>query len=106
MMEDVADASCIAGKPAIRLAGPVFALIGDKHDHRRSRPIGGLRMINSRVSCLDGPEQHREHHREEAADQTVDFRVPIVGRPTRILLRVDEQIGELLCMKIQYNSII
>ena len=63
-------------------------------------------MINSRVSCLDRPEQHREHHREQAADQTVDFRVPAGIRPTRILLRVDEQIGERLYLKILYNSII
>ncbi len=71
-------------------------MVGDQHHSCRVRPAKSLRMINSRVSCLDGPEQHREHDREQAADQTISFRVAVGGRRTRILLPVDEQIGELL----------
>ena len=98
MMEDVADAASVAGEAAFVLAGAILALVSDHHDGRRIRPAERLGVINSSVGCLDGPEQHREHDREQAAEQTIGLQVAARGRRTRISLRVDEQISERLCM--------
>ena len=82
VMEDMTHAARVAGNAAFALAGTRLAMIGDQHDDCRVRAAEGLRMINSCVSCLDGPEQHCEHDREQAANQTNSLRVADGGRRT------------------------
>lgn len=75
MMEHVADAASAAGKAAFAFAGGISVRISDHRDDCRVGVAERLRMINSRISRLDCPEQHREHDCDQAADQTKGFRI-------------------------------
>jgi hypothetical protein len=71
VMENVGDTPDAARKIVAVFVFCANPIVRGHYDIGAARHAVTRRMVNGRVNCLDGPDQHREHENEKAPDQNI-----------------------------------